>query len=392
MRISHLFLLLIFTACSSDSNKGLDNIEEIKKDFITTILTESVLDEGPFQMNYHLRAILFSDNVVSLLGEVFVSDHLPHGWIRYEGKTYIKTNGSFKEIKLVDLFPQSIQKEFLRSYCETFLKQNGDCNYFQPPDPLRDHLDQELIKVFVVDHESLILVFQPYAVGGFADGPFTVKIPFTTLIGKWQEGNPLEKHLPITKNFLSSWDSENWISDVQEDHSIAYQKETNTQNEKLLKDFGDVQLKNSDTAQFKDNLSIFANIDLVEIIISGLIGSLFGGAITLWLTNWKEKKEAKLRFKNRLMCLAYELPTNFTHAGNIQSPFRTKALEKMVYDEPLIHQDSELFKKAIDCLATAQILSTASPYHPVLKPANGQHLMRDLAEYIFTKYGIKGIN
>ena len=76
---------------------------------------------------------------------------------------------------------------------------------------MRDRLDQELIKVFVVDHESLILVFQPYALGGFADGPFTVKIPFTELIGKWQTGNPLEKQLPIN-NFLSSWDKDNWIS------------------------------------------------------------------------------------------------------------------------------------------------------------------------------------
>jgi hypothetical protein len=225
MKIFYLLPLLIFTACSSDSNKGLDNIEKIKKDFIATILTESVLDEGPFQMNYHLRAILFSDNVVSLMGDVFVYDHLPHGWIRYEGKTYIKTNGSFKEIKLDDLFPQTSQKEFLRSYCENFLKRDNNCNYFQGIDPLRDHLDQELIKVFVVDHESLILIFQPYAVGGFADGPFTVKIPFTELIGKWQEGNLLEKQLPITKNFVSSWDKDNWISDVEEDHSIAYQNQ-----------------------------------------------------------------------------------------------------------------------------------------------------------------------
>lgn len=130
----------------------------------------------------------------------------------------------------------------------------------------------------------------------------------------------------------------------------------------------------------------------VTAIISGLIGSVFGGFITLWLTNWKKKKEGKLRFKNRLLSLGYELLTNFTHAGNIQSPFRTKALEKMVYDEPLIHKDPELFKKAIDCLGTAQILSTASPYHPILKPADGQYLMRDLAEYISVKYGIKGIS
>lgn len=70
MKILYPLLLLIFTACSSDSSKRFDNLEEIKRDFINNILTESTLDEGPFQMNYHLRAILFSDNVVSLMGEV----------------------------------------------------------------------------------------------------------------------------------------------------------------------------------------------------------------------------------------------------------------------------------------------------------------------------------
>jgi len=78
MRITYLFLLLIFSACSSSADKGFKNLEDIKKDFISTILTESFLDEGPFQMNYHLRAVLFSDNVVSLMGDVFVFAYLPH--------------------------------------------------------------------------------------------------------------------------------------------------------------------------------------------------------------------------------------------------------------------------------------------------------------------------
>lgn len=224
MKIVCIFLLVIFTACTSDSSKEFKSIEEIKKEFIAKILTESVLDEGPFQMNYRLRAILFSDNVVSLMGDAFVFAHLPHGWIRYEGKTYVKTNDSFKEISLNDLFPKPDQKEFLRNYCENVLRNDNNSNYFQGVEPVLNHLDQDLIKVFVVDHESLILVFQPYAVDGFADGPFIIKIPFTKLIGKWETDNPLERQLPITKNFLSSWDKDNLISDVQEDHSIAYQK------------------------------------------------------------------------------------------------------------------------------------------------------------------------
>lgn len=92
-------------------------------------------------MNYHLRAIVFSDNVVSLMENVFVFAHLPHGGIRYEGKTYVKTNDSFKEITLNDLFPKSSQKEFLRSYCENFRKHDNNGNYFQSVDPLLDHLD-----------------------------------------------------------------------------------------------------------------------------------------------------------------------------------------------------------------------------------------------------------
>lgn len=243
MKITSLLLLLICTACSSDTDKGFHNLEDLKKDFISTILRESILDEGPFQMNYHLRTILFSDNIVSLMGDLFVYDHLPHGWTCYEGKTYVKINDSFKEIALNDLFPQPSQKELLRSYCENFFKHHGDGNYFHGTDPLCNHLNQEQIKTFVVDHESLILVFQPYTVGGCADVPFTVKIPFTELIGKWQAGNPLEMHLPITKNFLSSLDKNNWISDVQGDHSIAYQKEAKLQQEIFPKNFVDMQFK-----------------------------------------------------------------------------------------------------------------------------------------------------
>lgn len=77
----------------------------------------------------------------------------------------------------------------------------------------------------MVDDKYLIVIFQPYIVGSGADDPFIVKIPFTELIGKWQTENPLERQLPINKNFISSWEKDNWIYDVQDDHSVAYQKE-----------------------------------------------------------------------------------------------------------------------------------------------------------------------
>lgn len=95
-------------------------------------------------------------------------------------------------------------------------------------------------------------------------------------------------------------------------------------------------------------------------------------------------------FLNRLRAVANELPFNFCNRGNTQQPFLTRALEKLVHDEPMIHSDPELFQKASHCLNIAQTLSTAEPYHPKLKPSDGQFLMKDLAEYLSNKYGIKG--
>ncbi len=174
-------------------------------------------------MTYHLRTILFSENLISLFGEVIVYDHLPHGWSRFESKTYIRHDGIFKELALSDLFPSPSQKKWLREHCENSLKHEcNQSNYFNGSEPPHDHLDSNYINLFVIDHESLIVLFQPYTVGGLGDGPFTVRIPFAELLGRWQVGNPLEKQLPMVKNFISSWDSNNWISEVSEDHSIAF--------------------------------------------------------------------------------------------------------------------------------------------------------------------------
>lgn len=209
-------------SCSSSNEDPLQNLNSIRKDFLETILSESYIDEAPLHMSYNLRTILFSDHLVSLIGEVFVYAHLPHGWTRYETKTYIKQGTLFKEITLDDLFPSADQKELLRAYCEDYLKyKDYQCNYINDVDPLLDHLPADYLKLFVVDHESIRIIFQPYTVGGCGDEPFTVKIPFNEAREMWQQDNPLEKLLPITHNFVSSWDTQNWISNVSEDHSIG---------------------------------------------------------------------------------------------------------------------------------------------------------------------------
>lgn len=101
------------------------------------------------------------------------------------------------------------------------------------------------------------------------------------------------------------------------------------------------------------------------------------------------QNDEEKRFKNALIAVAYELPHNFRYRGNFQNPFTIKALEKLVHEESRIQQHPELHKKASACLLTAITLSTSHPYHPKLKPADGQFLMKELSHYLFEKYGIK---
>lgn len=220
---------LLLVGCQNQENKpvNMDDLSILKKEFIEQIQS-SCIDEGPFDFNYTFRSVLFSKQLVSLFGEISVHDRLPHGWNYYEGKTFYTLNGQRTEIFLNDLFKTEDQREYLRKVCEDSLKKEA-ISYFVGEEPLRTTLDLEAIRTFVIDAQHLFIIFQPYTVGGSADGPFIVKIPFEDLIGKWQAGNLLEKQLPIAKNFISSWEKDHWISDVQDDHSIAYQHGTFTQ-------------------------------------------------------------------------------------------------------------------------------------------------------------------
>ena len=173
----YLFLIaavLLLNGCQNNDGQ-LDHLNALKKEFLSAIF-ESEVEDGPFHFNYQIRTVFFSKEIVSLFGEFHEYINLPHGRSCYEGKTFCKMNGQFNEIAIEDLFVSPQQKEFIRSFCEQDLKKQG-ISYFSGNDPLRTKLEQEDIRTFVVDDKSLIVIFQPYVVGGWADGPFLVKIP-----------------------------------------------------------------------------------------------------------------------------------------------------------------------------------------------------------------------
>lgn len=198
--------LFLLQGCQNDA-KFLDDLNSIKKDFIQSIFNEN-FDESPFKINYKLQTTFFSHNLISLFGEIFVHDHLPHGWSYYESKTFYKTNGKFQELTLADLFTTPKQWEFLRIYCENALKKEV-ASHFSGEEPLYTTLDLEKIQTFVVNEQFLIIVFQPYSVGGGSDGPIHVKIPYNELQDNWSSSHPLTSILTKTLSsgeFTSSWD------------------------------------------------------------------------------------------------------------------------------------------------------------------------------------------
>jgi len=125
-------------------------------------------------------------------------------------------NNRYEVVTLDDLFKTDEQKEFLRAACEKSLKKDP-LTYFKGQDPLRTTLTQEDIHTFVMDDQNLIIIFQPYSVGGGADGPFLVKIPFVDLKGHWEGSQPIHTLLQKAIQsgaFTSSWDLEQFYDHV----------------------------------------------------------------------------------------------------------------------------------------------------------------------------------
>ena len=84
--------------------------------------------------------------------------------------------------------------------------------------------------------------------------------------------------------------------------------------------------------------------------------------------------------------MAFELKINFQFVGNKENPFITNALEILVYNEPLTHHYTTLFKKSQKCLNMAQLLSTSKiPKHFT---KDSQKLMKNLSEYLSSQFNI----
>lgn len=193
--------------CEKDDRINLDDLNSRKKDFIEAIFDGEV-DEGPFFLNYKMKTIFFSKDIVSIFEEFSRYTNLPHESVRYEGKIYCKINRKFKQIYFDDLFVTANDKEFIRKYCEDALIK-GSVGYFGEDPPVRETLNLDDVKNIVIDDQFLIIIFQRYVVAGLDDLPTILKIPHHMFKSHLNSNNPLMPLLEKTiesKLFISSWE------------------------------------------------------------------------------------------------------------------------------------------------------------------------------------------
>lgn len=155
------------------------------------LLSEEIWEEGNALMHEFFLAYR-TQNLVSVYGSDFQGRGC-HGCTYYEGKTFWKKEDTVIELHLDDLFVKGSEyRQFLVAYCESQLKASGYGYYSSlpemPPELCPDDLD-----IFVITDKGLTIIFRAYRIGGWADGPDALTIPWIHLKEYIQSDGPLKE-------------------------------------------------------------------------------------------------------------------------------------------------------------------------------------------------------
>lgn len=165
---------------------------------------ESDLDEEAISMDFDKRHISYSltptyasSSLVSVFGELHWYTGMPHGCCRYSSYNYWFDGKEMQEISLGSLFLSDKNfADFLTHFCLTTLKNErvGYCS-LDPEDQIPIEITLEDVQVFTLSKSGLTITFRPYHVGGWADGPYSLTIPFEILTPFINPQGPLREFL-----------------------------------------------------------------------------------------------------------------------------------------------------------------------------------------------------
>jgi hypothetical protein len=174
---------------------------ELKKDalawFQQTVEEEQAAQEsweGDCELSLQFFPTYYSSNLLS----VFVEEGRirgDRGGCSYGGRTFWRKQGVVIEVELHNLFLQEKKPlEFIAEYCENNLRKSKyGYYYYDDYDP--PALSPFAISTFVVTAQGIMIVFSPYTVGGWADGPHVLTIPFADLHDLIDGSGPLGEFL-----------------------------------------------------------------------------------------------------------------------------------------------------------------------------------------------------
>ncbi len=143
------------------------------------IFTEETWEDG-VTLSYELLPVCQQPNLISIYGCDFQGRGC-HGCTYYEGKTFWQKGNSVIQLVLDDLFVKgSGFQQCLLEYCEDYFKTSG-YGYYSSRSELLPELGLNDLDIFVPTDKGLMIVFSAYRVGGWADGPDKVLIPYANL-------------------------------------------------------------------------------------------------------------------------------------------------------------------------------------------------------------------
>jgi len=143
------------------------------------ISSKEVWEDG-CTLSYELFPVYRATNLISAYGCNFQGRGI-HGCTYYEGKTFWQKGDSIVELVLDDLFVKGTEyRRFLLQYCENYFKATG-YGYYSSRRELLPELKQNDLDIFVLTDKGVMIIFKAYTVGGWADGPDTVLIPYGKL-------------------------------------------------------------------------------------------------------------------------------------------------------------------------------------------------------------------
>lgn len=162
-------------------------------------------DFGGCFMDYDLYPVYCLPKLISIYGSEFQARDCPHGWTHHHGKNFWWYGNNIIEISLKDLFvKESNWCNFLLHYCDNHFRLLRYGYYgledFEP------ELKPDDLDVFILNEAGLTIIFPSYRVGGWADGPDVITIPYDKLAGFIDPKGPLNE-IPSVNSLLNNFNS-----------------------------------------------------------------------------------------------------------------------------------------------------------------------------------------